>query len=188
MKTRISGLIAAVMALSVFATAGFAFYMPSSASVASHLDADGFTTYSTSSAIGNEMYGAGAVETWTNFGSINSVQNAKVTSGFGWFVPATMQTSESTVVSGMSTVAQETVWANQGTHIYNEVYVPAVPSTIKAQVDNYGSGYYGYSADIIGTGVYTGSIGINKLTNCNVVYPKAPVLPVCGPFGCQPRD
>lgn len=188
MKTTISGLIAAVMALSVFATAGFAFYMPSSASVASYLNADGFTTYSTASAIGDKMYGAGTVETWTNIGSIESTQNAKVTSGFGWFVPATMQTSESTVVSGMSTVAQETAWANQGTHIYNEVYVPAVPSTIKAQVDNYGSGYYGYSADIMGTGVYTGSIGINKLTNCYPAMPKTPNYPVCGPFGCQTQD
>lgn len=182
MKTTISGLIAAVMALSVFATAGFAFVMPSSMSVASYLDADGFTTYSTASAMSETKYTA---ETWNNIGSITSYQSANANTGFMW-IPGGMQTSENTFVSGFSTVAQETVWNFADANIYNGLITPA--GTNEQRVDNWGSGMYKYSADIVGTGAFFSSVGINKPTNCDPVFPKTPVLPVCGPGGCQPQD
>lgn len=179
MKT-ISGLIAAVMALSVFATAGFAYTMPSSASVASYLDASGFTTYSTASVISE--YKATS-ETWNVFGTIESIQNVEAKSGF-WMFPAGMQTSEYTEVTGMSGVAQATQWKMADANIFNGLYVS--PLVHEERVDNFGTGYYGYSADIFGSGTFVSSVGINMPTDCDVEIPETPIWPECV-FGCGPK-
>lgn len=184
MKTIITGLVAAVMALSVFATSAFATMpMQSSASVASYLDASGFTTYSTASLLGTNLQNpiASTVETWKNFGTITSVQNVEANSGF-WIFPAKMQTSEYTAVAGMSSVAQATTWKMSDANIYNALKTPVFFHA--EEVDNFGTGDYLYNADITGSATFVSSVGINKPTNCQPVMPEMPDFPSCEGTHC----
>lgn len=187
MKTYITGLVAAVMALTVFASAGFATSIPySSADVASQLVASGLTTYSTESILmkGTNLVGYTG-ETWGNIGTISSLQSVSASGGKILFftMPTKMQVSEITQTTGLSSVDQFTGWNSADANIYNVVIVTPV-LTHAERVDNLGTGTYGYSADTVGATYFNSAIGINAPTNCMPATITIPVMPNCAGTSC----
>lgn len=176
-----STIVAAIMALSVFASMGFATFPMPSTSVASYLDASGMTNYNTASQIfkpsGMVAY---TVETWNNFGTISSLNNVKA--GIGMFGTPWMQTTEGTQVTGVSNVAQITGWTFAGAGIYNNLTTPTFFHA--EEVNNFGSGTYLYSADITGPANFGSAIGINKPRDCVPEIPKTPTFPSCLGIHC----
>ena len=198
MKTAISGIIAAVMALSVFATAGFAY-----TDMSTYYSGSGTTMFAGATAI--EL--GGVLQNIQNIGTLTFVKQAKI------YGDDKLQISELASGSGETNIETQASWVADTEeeehcywifgHKYCHTHTEVVP-TYANIVTQFSTGTEvgdmtrientatdPVNANVFAQSIYTTdafnfgkSIGINMGTDCEPEGPTAPVAPSCGDFGC----